>query len=420
MRNLVRVTTILCSALLVLSIFTLEAEFCYSQDKKNKEEATTQTDLIDIIRDLLGKKPLKTDTTNNKDDESLKLSFLPGVAYSSNTGFLIGFNLGMAKYFGSSANTSPSAATLSSNYTSKNQFNVKMKSDIYTSKNNWYLEGDWRLSLTSQPTYGLGSGTPGSNEQILFYDQLRFYQKFSKKLFGNIYAGAGFYFDRFYNVKTKNLDDAEISPNFHNEYNKKYNFDTTNYNNAGIGLLLEFDSRDNTINAYNGYYGVFKYIVNGKSLGGESYWQNAYFEFRTYQSYGKVNKHVFAFWLYGNFAVAGKAPYLSLPATGWDKYEKSGRGYSAGRFRGNGLMYGEFEYRIPLSNNGLFGAVVFINGTTTSDPDNGTALFKYVTPGYGGGLRIKFNKNSRTNVAIDYGRGSDGASSFSFNLGENF
>ena len=148
-------------------------------------------------------------------------------------------------------------------------------------------------------------------------------------------------------------------------YNKKYNFDTTNYNNAGIGLLLEFDSRDNTINAYNGYYGVFKYIVNGKSLGGESYWQNAYFEFRTYQSYGKVNKHVFAFWLYGNFAVAGKAPYLSLPATGWDKYEKSGRGYSAGRFRGNGLMYGEFEYRIPLSNNGLFGAVVFINGTTT-------------------------------------------------------
>ncbi|MBK6876926.1 MAG: hypothetical protein IPG99_10895 [Ignavibacteria bacterium] len=180
MRNLVRVTTILCSALLVLSIFTLEAEFCYSQDKKNKEEATTQTDLIDIIRDLLGKKPLKTDTTNNKDDESLKLSFLPGVAYSSNTGFLIGFNLGMAKYFGSSANTSPSAATLSSNYTSKNQFNVKMKSDIYTSKNNWYLEGDWRLSLTSQPTYGLGSGTPGSNEQILFYDQLRFYQKFSK------------------------------------------------------------------------------------------------------------------------------------------------------------------------------------------------------------------------------------------------
>lgn len=75
----------------------------------------------------------------------------------------------------------------------------------------------------------------------------------------------------------------------------------------------------------------------------------------------------------------------------------------------------EFRYQRTV-----FGPVAFINGTTASDPDNGTGLFKYVRPGYGGGLRIKFNKNSRTNIAIDIGKGADGSSSFTLNLGEVF
>ena len=407
-------------ALLFTFLLILVTTSGFGQDKQVKDSTSNQLDLMDVLKKWFGKKPAKNETTNANEEKLLKLSFLPGVSYSTNTGFLVGFNLGMAKTFGNPKNTSPSAATLSSNYTSKKQFNVKLKSDIYSSGNGWYLEGDWRYSITYQPTFGLGTGTTDVNEQNLNYDQLRFYQKVSKKLFGNIYAGAGFYFDRYYSIQTKNLDDAVINPNFHNDYNKKYNFDTTNYNNSGIGLLLEFDSRDNTINPYSGYYGAFKYVFNGKALGGESYWQNAYFEFRTYQSYGKVNKHVFAFWLFGNFTANGNAPYLSLPALGWDKYEKSGRGYIVGRYRGKGLMYGEFEYRFPITSNGLVGGVAFINGTAASDPDSGTDLFKYVRPGYGGGLRIKFNKESRTNIAIDFGRGADGSSSFSLNLGEVF
>jgi len=407
-------------AVMFTFLLTLNTTSGFCQDRQGKDSASNQLDLMDVLRNWFGKKSAKTEKDLTEESKSLKLSFLPGVSYSTNTGFLIGFNLGMAKTFGDPKKTSPSAATLSSNYTSKSQFNIKMKSDIYSSGNGWYLEGDWRFSITYQPTFGLGTGTTDVNEPNLNYDQLRFYQKVSKKLFGNIYGGVGFYFDRFYNIQTKNLDDAVISPNFHNDYNRKYNFDTTNYNNGGIGLLMEFDSRDNTINPYKGYYGVFKYVFNGKYVAGESYWQNAYFEFRNYQSFGKINKHVFAFWLFGNFTVNGNAPYLSLPALGWDKYEKSGRGYIVGRYRGKGLMYGEFEYRFPITSNGLLGAVAFINGTAASDPDSGTDLFKYVRPGYGGGLRIKFNKDSRTNIAIDFGRGADGSSSFSLNLGEVF
>jgi len=43
-----------------------------------------------------------------------------------------------------------------------------------------------------------------------------------------------------------------------------------------------------------------------------------------------------------------------------------------------------------------------------------------ISPGYGAGLRIKLNKFSRTNVAIDYGFGAGGSRGFFVNLGEVF
>ena len=66
-------------------------------------------------------------------------------------------------------------------------------------------------------------------------------------------------------------------------------------------------------------------------------------------------RHRLAFWLYGDFVVAGAAPYLDLPATGMDTYGRTGRGYPRGRFRGERLVYGEAEYRWTVTKNGLFG-----------------------------------------------------------------
>lgn len=41
-----------------------------------------------------------------------------------------------------------------------------------------------------------------------------------------------------------------------------------------------------------------------------------------------------AFWRYGDFIQGRGAPYLDLPATGWDTYSVTGRGYIQGHFRG--------------------------------------------------------------------------------------
>jgi hypothetical protein len=114
----------------------------------------------------------------------------------------------------------------------------------------------------------------------------------------------------------------------------------------------------------------------------------------------------------------GKPPYLMLPSTGWDKTFNTGRGYIQGRFRSNNMLDAETEYRIQLTRNGLFGMVVFANFESFSNINTWT--FPGIAPAGGLGLRLKLNKYSRTNIAIDYGWGRQGSHGFFVNLGEAF
>jgi hypothetical protein len=64
------------------------------------------------------------------------------------------------------------------------------------------------------------------------------------------------------------------------------------------------------------------------------------------------------------------------------------------------------------------GAVVFSNVQSVSEwPSN---QFKALLPGVGAGIRIKLNKYSNTNLALDYGFGAGGSNGIFVNLGEVF
>jgi hypothetical protein len=81
------------------------------------------------------------------------------------------------------------------------------------------------------------------------------------------------------------------------------------------------------------------------------------------------------------------------------------------------MFYVEGEYRSDLRADGLLGFVVFANANTTTGPGDGR--FRGPHPALGGGLRVKFNKRSNTNIAIDYAF-SKGYSTLILNLGEAF
>jgi outer membrane translocation and assembly module TamA len=184
---------------------------------------------------------------------------------------------------------------------------------------------------------------------------------------------------------------------------------------SGVSLNLLYDSRDNPINATKGYYASLSFRAFPKWLGSDSNWQSLLADFRAYPHPGG-GRNILAVWAYA-WLTFGKAPYLDLPATGWDTYGRSGRGYVQGQIRGKNQLYTEGEYRISLSPDGLWGAVVFLNVIATTEPNSGRFG---LNTGVGLGLRVKLNKGSNTNICIDYGFGQQDTSGLYLNAQEAF
>jgi hypothetical protein len=123
-------------------------------------------------------------------------------------------------------------------------------------------------------------------------------------------------------------------------------------------------------------------------------------------------------WTYVWLTLNGKPPYLDLPSTGWDAYNNTGREYVAGRYRGLNMLYLEAEFRFDILRNGLLGGVLFGNLQTFTEFSG--SFFGPIQPGGGAGIRVKFNKNTRSNACLDYGFGSHHSSGFADNINEVF
>ncbi|MBK6537008.1 MAG: BamA/TamA family outer membrane protein [Ignavibacteria bacterium] len=224
----------------------------------------------------------------------------------------------------------------------------------------------------------------------------------------------------YFSVNTLDDDDKPVYPNYNSSYSIKHGFDSSKYLSSGLVLNTNFDSRDNTINPYKGIMADLKYYLYNKVLGSDKNRQTLNYEFRAYKSFSKESKYVLAFWTMGNFTLNGETPYLSLFSNGWDKFNTTGRAYIQGRFRGNDLLYAEIENRFSLTKNGLLGLVLFANAVSISNPDAKVKLMDHIEPAAGFGLRIKFDKYSRTNICVDFGIGTHGSKTVFLNIGEIF
>ncbi|HMH34305.1 MAG TPA: BamA/TamA family outer membrane protein, partial [Puia sp.] len=226
----------------------------------------------------------------------------------------------------------------------------------------------------------------------------------------NIYAGVGYYLDYHWNIKEEGQPDGSESDA------KKYGLPPTS-TSSGPVLNLLYDNRKNSINPQGGLYANILYHPNYVFMGSDANWQSMTIDVRKYFRFPN-SRSILAFWNYDWLTLSGKPPYLDLPSTGWDNYNNTGRGYIQGRFRGENMLYLETEFRFAITRNGLFGGVLFANAQSVSNyPAND---FDAIWPAAGLGLRIKVNKHSNTNIAIDYGFGLGGSRGFFVNLGEVF
>ena len=88
------------------------------------------------------------------------LSVLPAFSVNPAYGVLFGVATTALLRLGPPPVTSASTAGVTVSYTTKQQFNVVARANIFGPRNEFLFQGDWRYLDTSQPTYGLGPAQP--------------------------------------------------------------------------------------------------------------------------------------------------------------------------------------------------------------------------------------------------------------------
>jgi hypothetical protein len=246
----------------------------------------------------------------------------------------------------------------------------------------------------------------------LDFSYIRFYQTVFKSIAPGFFLGAGYNLDYRFNI----TESGNTSPTDYDRYSVGMSNKSIS---SGPTLNVLFDTRKNPNNPVKGasYLNV-TYRYNTVALGSTNNWQAVIVDARKFIAFPANSSNILALWSYNWFSFDGKTPYLDLPSNYWDTYENQGRGYVQGRFRSHSLVSIEAEYRFSITANKLFGGVVFTNAQSV--PNWNTNTYGKVFPAAGIGLRIKVNKFTNTNLAIDYAIGINGSQGVFFNLGEIF
>ncbi len=395
-----------------------------------KQKSCEIKDVGDVFRELFHNKNKKKKKSKKekvpRSEKKVSMLILPNISYNPANGLLVGVGGNIALYLGSKENTRISFAGFTIAYTTEDQFISFIKSNLYTAENKFFLQGDWRYYKYSESTYGLGTNAPDSlyinpswgwqgtevgdgDGYSMQYNYVILHEIANIKVIDNFYLGLGYHLDYYWDIKDKllNLDTVPQVLTPHWGYSKRHGIDTASYMLSGVSINVMYDSRDNQINAYEGFYARLNYRMNPTFLGSSENSTTLWVEFRTYVGLSKkIPRHLIAFWFFGNFVVSGHQPYFTLMALANDQKGRSGRGYTEGRYRGEDYMYAEAEYRFPLLRCAqTLGGVIFVNATTASNRDRGIRLFDYVQPAIGFGFRILVNKHTRLNIDIDFAFG---------------
>jgi len=394
--------------------------------KRPGENLSNQYDFGDLTRNVLhpGKKP---DPFKNRSG----ITVVPNVAANPTIGGQLGIKAVAGKKLGNDSNTLFSVAATSASITTKGILYFYVNHNVFTPGNKWNFQGNLVVAKTVSPDYGVGIGKyyDGENaaDSILadpkhkvypihsLYFNLR--EKVYKKVQEHLFVGAGLSFEIRRNIDNKDPA-GNTTPS--GVYNNRNGFPQDRYSANGFLFNIEYITRDNPNRPYKGFFFDAGVRVNQTWIGSTKNSFQATTDLRKYFSLSSRNPEtVIALWNWGSYLLAGKIPYLELPGTARDGTFRSGRGYTSQYFKGTKFNDTEAEFRFPILKNKFLSGVVFGNLQTGND-EHGTRMFQVFQPGYGGGLRVLFNKATRTNLALDYAFGKFGNKGFFLNLNESF
>jgi hypothetical protein len=385
-----------------------------ARDSAAATASVPQRDVPDVVRQLLGKKPPPAPKESARPKQKLSKGILPIIGSNPSYGSYFGASLVLGGWLGDPANTGLSSATLAGFYATEGYTSFTFRSNFYLGNNRSLWKGDWRYFNAGQATFGLGPATIRTERFPMNFVLYRFHQTVYRRTKSrSLYVGLGYFYDRWDQIEDTLATEGVLTP-----YQEYYGGAApTRTTSSGVSFEVLHDSRDNAINATRGVYWNAALRTFTTWLGSDDNWQTLWNDVRLYPRFPTRNAGTLAIWSYF-WMTFGRAPYLDLPASSWDVNGRASRGYLQGHIRGQNQIYTEVEYRFGLTRDGLLGAVGFLNVMATTM--EGTGQFGKLDPGYGAGLRLKFDKHTNTNLAVDYARDRFGDGHLFFGMQEVF
>jgi hypothetical protein len=398
------------------------SNFSYAQEKIAKQ------DLSDVIKQVLKKKYDSAQTPKKPG-----IPILPSIGYNPSLGVVIGAKSVTSFQVGTAENTTASVIGVEALYTSKNIATLQARHNIFLPNNVLNFQGNWQLSRFGIVDFGIGAGNArnggetfnldefptviGDSAFPIAFNYFRLQEKVFLQVAPHFFVGGGISINLHSKITDEKLSTTFSTPHF--LYSVRNNYSPSAYNANGILFSLQYATREHPIRSYGGVYAELTLGSNTRWLGSTHRATQLQYDFRKYWSLSKQRPDkVLAVWHWASYMLSGSVPYLDLPGTGSDAYYRMGRGYTISRVKGPSYAYFETEYRFPITANHLLSGVCFVNLQTASD-DLGKKIFQNWEPAAGTGLRILFQKQSRSTICIDFAKGR-GSSGIFFGLNEAF
>ena len=287
-----------------------------------------------------------------------------------------------------SASSRPSSITSDIIYTERKQVIVELDDDLYFQGDDYRLLSSILFQRFPNKFFGIGNSTASDNEETFTPQYFIVRAVLYRKILSNFHIAP---LIRYESVSMKEVDPAGmLAPGTITG--------SKGGTSAGLGVVANWDSRDNTFAASSGGFYQVTGLFYKRAFGGDFNFSDILLDTRNYVEITPA--HVFAFQAAAEF-MNGNVPFQDLVRFGGQNII---RGYFDGRYRDkNGIAF-QGEYRFPVWWR--FGLIAFAGAAQVANSVGDLAMNRFWFAG-GGGLRFSWNPKEHIVIRLDYGVGNN-------------
>jgi hypothetical protein len=285
-------------------------------------------------------------------------------------------------------------------YTQKKQFIAEISGDMYFAADQYRLTSDLKFQKYPNKFFSIGNNTPESSEETYTPQTILFKAVLYRNVSSHVNIGP--------TIRYENMSLQEVAPG--GLLSSIRLAGSSGGTSAGIGIVANWDSRDNTFATQSGHFFQVSTLFYRSAFGSDYSYDDIQIDARSF--FAPFSDHILALQGIGEF-INGSAPFQSLAKFGGQSLL---RGYFDGRYRDNNVVSLQAEYRMPVWWR--FGVVGFVGVAQVANHISDLVMNRFWFAG-GMGLRFAWNPDERVNVRIDYGVGNNSSGTY-FTITEAF